>query len=297
MSYRIFAAALPAALLCCSLRAQTPCSMETVRGVWVQTTGVETVMMAVGGQPVAAPVASLGLYSIDEQGRIAGWSNSMLAGEYSDVTVSGRVEVSPACTGTIRFSVKPFGAPAPMPGEAVSRIVVLDNGNEMRAMTVAGIMGKSVGTETYRRVVRNSKEAPKCTAETVRGTYGSAADGIVLATVPGQAQPVPAPYSGLGAFVIDGRGGLTGNGAASMAGQLMEWEMAENSIQVMEDCTAYIRYRVKPKGASAALPGESLDKWVILDGGEEIRTLGVTGKSVVPAVMKRISKDPAPAGW
>jgi hypothetical protein len=304
MSHRIFMrTALLAAALCSSLGAQAPCSIETVRGVWVHTTGVGTLMMAAPGsaQPVAAPITLLGTYTIDEQGRLTGWFNSMLAGEYSDVTVAGRVEVNPACAGTIRVRVTPLGAAGPLPGEGVSRILVLDNGNEIRAMSVTGILGKYTGTETYRRIVRNSQAAPKCTAETVRGTYGIAADGITLMTVPGQAQPVPAPQSGIGTYAIDGRGGITGSGTSSVAGQLVESELADASLQVMADCTGYMQYHLKLKGAPAALPGWGLDKVVILDDGEEIRSLiilgGPTGKPLMPAVWKRMSKEPGPVGW
>jgi len=303
MSYRIHVrTALLAVLFCSCLRAQAPCSIETVRGVWVYTTGVATLMMAAPGsaQPVAAPLTALGMYTIDEQGRLTGWFTNMLAGEYSEATVAARVEVNPACTGTIRFTITPRGAPGPLPGEAVSRIVVLDNGNEIRAMTITGIMGKPTGTETYRRIVRNSQAVPRCTAETVRGTYGTAADGITLMTLPGQAQPVPAPQSGIGAFAIDGRGGITGGSTVSLSGELMEVELADASFQVMADCTGYILYRIKPKGAPAALPGRALDKVVIMDDGEEIRSLtllSLTGKPLMPAVWKRMSKEPGPVGW
>jgi hypothetical protein len=251
-------------------------------------------------QPVAAPVALLGMYTIDEQGRLTGWINGMLAGEYSEATLAGRVEVNPACTGTIRTTMTLPGAPGPLPGEGVTRIVVLDNGNEMRAQTVTGIMGKPTGTETYRRIVRNSQIAPKCTAETVRGTYGTTVDGILLMSLPGQAQPVPVPYSGIGAFAIDGRGGITGSGTSSAAGELMEWEVPEGSLQVLADCTGYLGYRVRLKGAPAALPGRAVDKIVILDDGEEIRSLtlqGQTGKPLTPGVWKRMSKEPGPVGW
>ena len=126
MHYGSFArTALLAAALCSSLGAQAPCSIETVRGVWVETTGVGTAMVAAPGiaQPVPAPVAALGMYSIDEQGRLTGWLNTMLAGNYSDATIAGRVAVNSNCTGTIRFTVTPLGAPGPLPGE-LTRILL-----------------------------------------------------------------------------------------------------------------------------------------------------------------------------
>ncbi len=303
MRYGTFArTVLLAAALCSSLGAQAPCSVETVRGVWIETTGVGTAMVAAPGsaQPVAAPVTALGMYSIDEQGRLTGWFNMMLAGDYSDATVAGRVEVNSNCTGTIRFTVTPLGAPGPLPGEGAFRILVLDNGNEIRAMSVTDFPLKYTGVETHRRIVRNSQAAPKCTAETVRGTYGIVAEGITLITVPGQTQPVPAPYSGIGAIAIDGRGGITGGSTASVAGGLGEVELADASLQVLADCTAYAIYRVRPKGVPAALPSQGIMKLVILDNGEEIRGLeirGLTGKSLLPLVWKRISKEPGPVDW
>ena len=304
MHYGSFArTALLAAALCSSLGAQAPCSIETVRGVWVETTGVGTAMVAAPGiaQPVPAPVAALGMYSIDEQGRLTGWFNIMLAGNYSDATIAGRVAVNSNCTGTIRLTVTPLGAPGPLPGEGAFRILVLDNGNEIRAMSVTDFPMKYTGVETHRRIVRNSQAAPRCTAETVRGTYGTAAEGIILKTVPGQTQPVPAPYSGIGAIAIDGRGGITGGSTASIAGELMESELADASLQVLPDCTGYISYRLRPKGAPAALPG-GISKVVILDNGDEIRALEIQlpmgiGMPLLPSVSKRISKEPGPVGW
>jgi hypothetical protein len=58
---------------------------------------------------------------------------------------------------------------------------------------------------------------------------------------------------------------------------------------------------VRPKGAPAALPGQGSDKVIILDDGEEIRGLamlvGPLGKSILPALWKRMSKEPGPVGW
>ena len=304
MHYGSFArTALLAAALCSSLGAQTRCSIETVRGVWVETTGVGTAMVAAPGsaQPVPAPVTALGMYSIDEQGRLTGWFNIMLAGNYSDATIAGRVAMNSNCTGTIRFTVTPLGAPGPLPGEGAYRILVLDNGNEIRAMSVADFPMKYTGVETHRRIVRNSQAEPSCTAKTVRGTYGTAAEGIILKTVPGQTQPVPAPYSGIGVIAIDGEGGITGGSTASIAGELMESELADASLQVLPDCTGLISYRLRPKGAPAALPG-GISKVVILDNGDEIRALEIQlpmgiGMPLLPSVSKRISKEPGPVGW
>jgi hypothetical protein len=294
--------ALLAAALCSGLQAQAPCSIETVRGVWVETTSVGTAMVPVPGraQAVAAPVAALGMYSIDEQGRLAGWFNIMMAGDYSDASIAGHVAVSPNCTGTIRFTVTPLGAPGPLPGEGAFRILVLDNGNEIRAMSVTAFPFKYTGVETHRRIVRNSHAAPMCTAETVRGSYGAAAEGITLMTIPGQALPAPAPYSGIGALAIDGRGGITGGNIASVAGGLAEMEFADASLQVFADCTGIVAYRMKPKGAAAALPGQGFMKFVILENGDEIRGLEIqaaTGKPLLPSVLKRMSKEPGPVGW
>jgi hypothetical protein len=118
--------------------------------------------------------------------------------------------------------------------------------------------------------------------------------------MPGQTQPVPAPYSGIGAFTIDGRGGITGGSTASTAGALAEVELADASVQVFADCTGYVTYRIKPKGAPAALPGHGIMKLVILENGDEIRGLeiqAVTGKLLLPSVWKRLSKQPGPVGW
>ena len=257
-----------------------------------------------GGQPLAVPAAALSMYTVDEEGRLTGWSNRMMAGEYSDVTVAGRVDVNANCTGTIRLTMTPLGSQSPLPGEAISRIVVVDSGNEMMAMTVTGIMGQSIGGELYRRIVRNSQTAPKCTAETVSGTYaaGGLGFGIALMPVPGQPQPLTLPFSGIGAVVIDSLGGVTGGVTQSVGGQLVEQVMAANSrYEVFEDCTAYLTFRLNPKGVPGTPSGPpSMEKHIILDNGAEIRTLTLAApgvKLVTPGVWKRMSKETAPVAW
>ncbi len=71
---------------------------------------------------------------------------------------------------------------------------MFEGGNEMRAMNAART---SIGTETYRRVVANSNVAPRCTLNTVGGSYGTLPDGILLMLQAGQT--VAALLSGVGA--------------------------------------------------------------------------------------------------
>ena len=80
----------------------------------------------------------------------------------------------------------------------------------------------------------------------------------------------------------------------------MEWELVDGTLQLLEDCTGISTYRVKPKGAPAPLPGRSVEKVIVLDDGEEIRSLsilGQAGKSITPGVWKRMSKEPGPVAW
>ncbi len=195
---RLFKLILGGAAFCFCLNAQPPCTIGTVRGVWARATGVNTVMLTAPGaaQAVPAPLAELGVASIDEQGRLSGWVNGMLAGDYFDVTITGRVEVNTDCSGTIRFSVTQLGTTTPVPGEVVIRIIVLDNGNAMRGMATAGILGKPVGMELHRRLVKNATAGPKCSLNTVRGTYALGADlgtGMGIVQMPGQPQPIAVP--------------------------------------------------------------------------------------------------------
>jgi hypothetical protein len=141
---------------------------------------------------------------------------------------------------------------------AAARLDQLPKDLAGQAMTITAIGGKITGMETYRRIVRNSKPAPKRTAETARAIYGTSVQGALLTTA-------PAPYSGIGVFAIDHRGEIAGGSTVSIAGQQMEAEVVEASVQVLEDC------RVKPKEAPAAGPGRGIDKVMILDDGEDVQ--------------------------
>lgn len=253
----------------------------------------------------AVPIAELGIYFIDEQGGLSGWSNGMLGGEYIDATIAGRVEVNPDCSGVIRFSVTPWGQTTPLPVEGIIRTIVLDNGNAMRGMAVAGVLGKPVGMESHRRINRNASGGQKCSMGTVRGTYAVGADlgtGVGLMTVAGQTQPATIVVSGVGVIAIDSGGGVTGGFTQLPNGQLLEKEVLNSSLEVYEDCTGYFSLRTRPKGTSGTPSGPAtLEKLIVLDNGEEIWTLTISApgavKPVTPGSWKRISKDVGPVAW
>ena len=71
-------------------------------------------------------------------------------------------------------------------------------------------------------------------------------------------------------------------------------EPSAAQVQLLEDCTGYITYRVQGTGAPAPLPGTGVEKIVMLEDGDEIRSLTLQsplGKVITPGVFRRISRD------
>jgi hypothetical protein len=278
--------AVVTALLCVSpAAAQGPCSQESARGVWAQWAGAGAIITTPSGatQTVTLPAATLGIITIDAQGGTSGWLNTMVAGTYMDLALAGTVEVSPDCTAILRFSLTPQGQLNPLPGQGVTRLFIADTGDDMGGMTVTGILGKSTGTQTWRRMKAGNSAVPRCTYQNIRGIYGTAGDGFVMRSAPGQ-QPTALPWSQTGKFVIDDAGGITGTTWVSAGGQQMTLPVTAK-LQLL-DCTGYMTY-----GAA------SMDKIIVLDNGDQILDLPITGQgNAVIAVWKRIMKDTTPPG-
>lgn len=241
-------------------------------------------MMNVAGSstPVPVPFASLGPVKVDDQGRYTLHGTSSIGGQIQDADSSGSIQVNPDCTGTATDS---FGGAA--------RLVILENGNEIRSMATKGPLGRAAGIGYFRRIAWREWYWP-CTADMVRGEYRGTAEGTYMVPVPGQPQPVPTPFSGIFTMSFQHGGTGTAVATASMAGTIFDVEFPKMSIEVNPDCTATMKYT----GGFKQLPGQTFTgtiKYIVLDYGNELMGMETESNVGLPIELenhKRISMIP-----
>jgi len=285
-------------VMCLPCVAQPQCSQEMIRGTWVDyMQGVLLMNVAGSTQPVPAPTAGLVIFKIDWQGRFVAKGTMSIGGQISPGEVDGTFQVNPDCTATATFTMTPKGAPAPLPGQGIERLIILDNGKTMLSMPTQNPMGPATQIETLRRM---SVEDPVCTNETVRGAFGTTYQGYVMMNLPGQTQPTAVPFSYVGAGAVDYQGRMTGGGTFSQGGQIVPVTFPNSTMQVNQDCTGTMTWNIQPEGMNQPLPGQGMDKVVVVDNGEEILLLtvqGVQGNPVLLGSMKRMSMIPVAPAW
>ena len=264
-------------LMAVSGSAAAQCSLATVRGAWAfQNRG--TAMLPFPGSPTPLPVpfVSMGTMRANDQGEYTMHATLSVGGQVQEVDLTGTIQVNPDCTGRITDS---FGGAA--------RLVIFDNGAEMRMMPTRHPLGPVTTVSVFRRMSRGE---PSCSPEMVRGAYGGTAEGTYMVPAPGQPQPVPAPFSGIFSLHF-GRGG-TGVGAAtaSLGGMVASVEFGEMSMVVNRDCTATLSYRgvITPTAVQAS----GTIKYIVLNHGDELIGMEVESSVGLPVELethKRIS--------
>lgn len=282
--YRTFVLTAALVLPFCSSTFAQPCSLNTVRGTWAYQ-GHGTVMMSVPANPAPVPVpfAALGIGPIDYQGRYTVHATISLGGEIREVDFSGLIRVNADCTATDTYSSGSL--------QGANRLVILDNGNEIRSMPTEFPMGPAAAIFHLRRI---SRAEPQCTSGMVRGAYVASREGIVLMQIPGQSQPVPTPFSAIVTANVQWNGNGTAASTASMGGTIVNFEFSSASFQVNTDCTATLDYTA----VSKQFPGQTFTgalKYVVLNNGDELLGLDTRSTGVLPIVledMKRISMAP-----
>jgi hypothetical protein len=281
------------ALAFCSFGA-AQCSLETVRGSWA-VYGQLTIMMTVAGssQPVPVPYAELYVATIDAQGNLSWKGMASVGGMVSGAKGTGTIAIAPDCTGTETFSIEG------VPGQGVERLVVLNNGTEVRGMVTTGILGKPIGIEYWRRM--SWGDAPVCAENVVHGVYQGTYDGyVMMKTSPDQAQPVPVPVSVIVAAGTDYQGNVAGGGTISVGGTIQDFTFPNSTFQVNPDCTGTVHRNILLKGSSAPLPVQDIDQFVVLNGGEELILLNVQealGSPIAIGNLKRTGMMPITPAW
>jgi len=264
------------------------CSSATVRGTWAYQ-ALGTVMMSVPGSaaPMAVPFAGLGIMKIDYQGRYTVQATMSAGGQVQDVADSGSMQVNSDCTATDTYT---YG-----PALGTDRLIILDNGNEMRSMPTQAPIGPMAGIAYYRRLAWGDAQ---CTTDMVRGAYAGWRQGTVMMPVSGQSQPVSLPFSALVTFTVQPGGNGTAASTASMGGSIVNFEFSKASIQVNPDCTAILNW----SAGSKQFPGQTFTgtlKYIVLNYGNELMGLDTSssgGASIVIENDKRVSMMPLASG-
>ncbi len=260
------------------------CSLTTVRGTWAYQ-GHGTALMSVPGtaDPGPVPVAGLGIGKIDYQGRYTVHATMSAGGQVQNADFSGSIQVNPDCTATDTYTSGSV--------QGADRLVILDNGTEMRSMPTKVPLGPFAGVFYFRRLAWG---VAQCTGDMVRGVYAGSREGTVMLPVPGQSQPVPTPFSAVhtGTFGAGGTGSAAST--ASLGGTIVEFQFPNVSMQVNPDCTATMKYT----GTSRQFPGLTFTgavKYIVLNYGSELLGLQTEDNAALPVElenMKRISMVP-----
>ena len=153
--------------LCSVLSAQpwflTPsCSVNSVRGTWAFAELGWTVPTGSGSSAVASPVTVIGAFSVDNSGKMTGSGTTtsavgipgtpIPAGEILDFDFTGTVEITPDCTGVLKYSIQLKGTPGPLPGQFIERFVYSPYKDELLSMSIQSPLSKPLWIGRYTRL-------------------------------------------------------------------------------------------------------------------------------------------------
>lgn len=140
---------------------------------------------------------------------------------------------------------------------------------------------------------------PFCGPSSIRGTWAYTYQGVVYPFMPdGSLSPVALPIVLIGVAAVDSQGRLTGAGTGIMGEQTIEYEFVNSRIELGPGCTATATWSLSVGGVT--LPGEGIDRLVLIPPSGEIRATsvqGIFGKPVYLGTWKRIEPHPTPVTW
>jgi hypothetical protein len=168
------------------------------------------------------------------------------------------------------------------------KMIIHNNGREMRSFTTVGPLGPSAFIEFFERVSRDASGRPGCRNGVVRGAYVYSSESDVF--LAGQFAPVASATLGL--LAVGPGGAVTGSATTTLAGQVTEGDAVNASVAVNPDCTGALTWGFQARGAAAPHSGQNVDRFVVLNNGDDI--VGVTAQSVLGRAtglvkLKRIS--------
>ena len=259
------------------------CSQDTVRGTWAaHFLGTVMVPPAGGGAAVATPSAQLVVAKIDWQGNLTGTGTIGLGQQLITTTLTGNIQVNADCTAATTYTLSAAGA-GQLPGTGTERLLILNNGAEMRSMATKGVLGAQSGITYFRRI---SVSDAQCTQAMLHGVYGSILEGWWYPNA--QAAAMSFSQIGVGTF---GYGGKATVAATMAVGTSVVRTSYDGQITVNADCTAVGRY------ASG-----NVNQLVLLNDGDEFLVMPLVmppggGIALGVGLGKRISTMPVAPAW
>ena len=247
--------------------AQPPCSIMTVAGSWAaSSTG--TVFRSVPGSdtPMLVPGAALGLVSIGYDGRFSAALTSP-GTNVMEQTMKGTITVNSDCSGTV-------DAASSLGFRWVEQFVILDGGSEIWTISTGGMGPNPIVWQCrWRRISPMPVEgAANCTADMISGTWVGSYNGSTL--ISGQPSPVPTAITLIGG--ISYQGTLIGKFTNSVGGAIGSGQYVGSLVQVKPDCTGTWKWTLMGT-TNTGISGQGTEKFVILNGGNEMWTAGIQG--------------------
>jgi hypothetical protein len=252
-------------------RAEAPCSINTVRGTYAfelkgqgfwgdlllppyppPVPPIPPVLPLLLGK--ALPIYFAGTMTVSGDGTAVGsyWGlfGMVAVGVDDPEPWSATVTVHPDCTGELTYP-NAFG------GTNVEKLVVLDNGLEIRTVSVADT--PMPWQTTAVRISRTSGKVPMCDPSAARGRYVMRCDGM-------EGAPPPAYVGVAGMFVFEVAADGTMTGRHFGRGHPLEGYETGGTVTLKPDCTLKFT-----QWTDALPPGATiLAKGVLYDNGREM---------------------------
>lgn len=283
--YKVMKSAMPLVLAVCASTASAQpnaCTRETVAGTYAVSIQGTVIMSGPGGSVVPAPMASLGIATIDLRGATAINGYQSLGGQVSQALMTGTITVNSDCTASADFG-----------GGITATLVITGEGREMSSLTLTdGSLGSPITYGHWKRIspVPNMLTPIQCSPRGLAGIYAYRSSGTVIVTqAPG---PVPVATLGMGSVGHDGT--VTATATASIGGQIVPLAITTAApINVSPNCTVHATLNVTSQGEPL---GQHQDFLVVLDGEAELWDLTVKdflGQSIEFGTWTRTSPTPA----
>lgn len=238
-------------------------------------------------RPARFPYASVGIYTLDEDGNLWGTRTASKGGTIVQVTVKGTATVDPDCTGKLTLGF--FDDKGSQISAAVKFVVYDDKASEARAIVtfVPGPNGTSVPTVLTTNARKLLQEGT-CSTARVAGEWGYTFTGTLI-------PPIGAiPFGGVGRATFDADGNVLNSQFSSVNGVVTP-STVKGTITVNSDCTGTILVSIYDQNENLLRTSQ----WfaVVSDNANEIRAILTSlvvpssGMSVPPVVTMDVKKQ------
>jgi len=266
-------------LLVCAAASGQParCTQETIVGTYAaKSQGFISMIPPGASQPVAVPIASLSLGSLDDKGNVAAHGYISVGGQVQSVSdFEGKVKVNSDCTAVMQG-----------PGTTFD-LVIHDEGATMEGLVAQFPVGKPIGIGTWKRISRipSTVDPKQCSEASLHGVYAFNADGIFIVSLPDHTT-TPAPFAVNGYNSIGYDGKVTATGAGSLGGQTGSVQITGN-VSVQPDCSGTGTFSLAYLGQTSSLQ----DWFVVLDGGNEVWIMMTEASGMQPIALETWTRN------